>query len=155
MCAAGQLVMGDATFNHIYNGTDSTGKVTQRLRPETAVQEDQDASGSLHDEARARSISPEAGAQDGLDALHNAIVSNTDGSMSLNAAGTPTGNAPSLATLLLHNTYAQTLTLPAALQIWHFQPCAYGQSVDHETQHPTPVMDKLICVHSLLSLGQS
>lgn len=97
MCAAGQLVMGDATFNHIYNGTDSTGNVTQRLRPETAAdapQEDQEASRGLHDEARARSISPEAGAQDGLDALHNAIVSNTEGSMSLNAAGTPTGNAP-------------------------------------------------------------
>ena len=86
--------MGEATYNHIYNGTDSTGSVTQHLRPENAAhvqQEDQDASGALHDEARARSISPEADAQDGLDALHNAIVSNTDGSGSLNAAGTPTG----------------------------------------------------------------
>lgn len=92
MCAAGQLVMGDATYNHIY--TDSTDSMTQRLRPETVEhvpQDNQDASG---DEARARSISPEAGAQDGLDALHDAIVSNTDASVSLNAAGTPTGNAP-------------------------------------------------------------
>ena len=88
--------MGDATYNHIYNGSDSTGSVTQRLRPENSAhiqREDQDASGNLHDEARARSISPEADAQDGLDALHNAIVSNTDGSASLNAAGTPTGTA--------------------------------------------------------------
>ena len=96
MCNAGQLVMGDATYNHIYNGTDSTGSVTQRLRPENAVhaqQDDQDASGELHDKARAQSISPEADAQDGLDALYNAIVSNTDGSASLNAANTPTGTA--------------------------------------------------------------
>lgn len=131
MCAAGQLVMGDATYNHIYNGTDSTGKVTQRLRPETAEhvpQEDQDASGSLHDAARARSSSPEAGAQDGLDALHNAIVSNTDGSMSLNAAGTPTGNAPLCPRTCSPSAYAHVSTLPA-LQIWHLQPCAQPLSL--------------------------
>lgn len=96
MFGAGQLVMGDATYNHIYNGTDSTDSVTQRIRPENAAhvqQEDQDASGELQDEARAPSSSPEADAQDGLDALHHAIVSNTDGSVSLNAAGTPTGTA--------------------------------------------------------------
>lgn len=91
---AGQLVMGEATYNHIYNGTDSTGSVTRRLHPEDAAhvqEEDQEPLEGLYDEARARSISPEAEAQDGLDALHNAIVSNTDGSVSLNAAGTPTG----------------------------------------------------------------
>lgn len=96
MCDAGQLVMGEATYNHIYNGTESTGSMTQRLRTDNAArvhQDDQDASGDLHDEARAGSISPEADAQDGLDALHHAIVSNTDGSVSLNAAGTPTGTA--------------------------------------------------------------
>lgn len=89
--------MGDATYNHIYNGTDSTGSVTQRLRPENAAhveQEGQHASGDLHDEARARSVSSEADAQHVLDALHHAIVSNTDDSVSLNAAGTPTGTAP-------------------------------------------------------------
>lgn len=94
MCNAGQLIMGDATYNHIYNATDSTGSVTQRLPQENAahVQLDQGASEVMHDDARARSSSPEA--EDGLDALHNAIVSNTDGSASMNAAGTPTGMPP-------------------------------------------------------------
>ena len=93
VCIAGQLIMGDATYNHIYNATDSTGSVTQRLRPENSahVQEDQDAAGVLQDDARGRSSSPEAEAEDGLDALHDAIVSNTDGSVSMNVAGTPTG----------------------------------------------------------------
>lgn len=88
--------MGDATYNHIYNATDSTGSVTQRLHPDGAahVQEDQSASEVLHDDTRARSSSPEA--EDGLDALHNAIVSNTDGSVSMIAAGTPTGIPPLL-----------------------------------------------------------
>lgn len=96
VCNAGQLIMGDATYNHIYNATDSTGSVTQRLPPENAahVELDQGAPEVMHDDTRARSSSPEAEAEDGLDALHNAIVSNTDGSVSMNAVGTPTGMPP-------------------------------------------------------------
>lgn len=85
--------MGDATYNHIYNGTDSTGSVTQRLRPtaEAAAEEDDhNAVGDLPDKARADSVSP-AAADDGLEALHNAIVSNNDGSVPMAAGGTPTG----------------------------------------------------------------
>ena len=83
--------MGDATYNHIYNGTDSTGSVTQCLRPTAKAEEDdRNAVGDLPDKARADSVSP-AAADDGLDALHNAIVSNNDGSVPMVAGGTPTG----------------------------------------------------------------
>ena len=92
---AGQLVMGDATYNHIYNGTDSTGSVTQRLHPSgtaaPAEDEYQDDADGIPEEARAGSISPTAGADTGLDALHNAIISNTDGSAAMIAEGTPAG----------------------------------------------------------------
>jgi len=96
---AGQLVMGDATYNHIYNGTDSTGSVTQRLHPGAAPQaeeEEQDMTAPQAQEPRAGLLSLGPAADDNLDALHDAIVSNTDGSAAAIAAGTPTGTAPSV-----------------------------------------------------------
>ena len=95
---AGQLVMGDATYNHIYNGTDSTGSVTQRLLPGVAPQaeeEEQNMAAPQAQDPRADLLSPGPAADDNLDALHNAIVSNTDGSAAAIAAGTPTGTAQS------------------------------------------------------------
>ena len=90
--------MGDATYNHIYNGTDSTGSVTQRLPPGVAPQaeeEEQNMAAPQAQDPRADLLSPGPAADDHLDALHNAIVSNTDGSAAAIAAGTPTGIAQS------------------------------------------------------------
>ncbi len=90
--------MGDATYNHIYNGTDSTGSVTQRLPPGVAPQaeeEEQDMAAPRAQDPRADLLSPGPAADDNLDALHDAIVSNTDGSAAAIAAGTPTGSAQS------------------------------------------------------------
>ena len=84
--------MGDATYNHIYNATDSTGSVTQRLRSDARAQpEGQGGSGSPEEQPRDSSASPEAAAGCDMDALHDAIVNNTDSSAALIAAGTPTG----------------------------------------------------------------
>ena len=93
---AGHLVMGDATYNHIYNGTDSTGSVTQRLRTDTAASPGDDAAADMNveaeQEARDVSVSPGGAGEGGIDALHEAIVSNTDNSAAiLEAAATPTG----------------------------------------------------------------
>ncbi|DBB09035.1 TPA: hypothetical protein ACH3X3_007660 [Trebouxia sp. C0006] len=88
---AGQLVMGDATYNHIYNGTDSTGSVTQRLAPGVAPQAEEEEQNLAAPQAQDL-LSPGPAADDHLDALHNAIVSNTDGSAAAIAAGTPTGD---------------------------------------------------------------
>jgi len=92
---AGQLVMGDATYNHIYNGTDSTGSVTQRLAPGVAPQAEEEEQNLAAPQAQDL-LSPGPAADDHLDALHNAIVSNTDGSAAAIAAGTPTGTAQSV-----------------------------------------------------------
>ncbi len=97
--------MGDATYNHIYNGTDSTDSVTQRLRSDTAAQPEEEEQDTIRDQGeqpRASSMSPGAAADDGLDALHDAIVSNTDGSAALIAAGTPTGAAEGIACVPAH-----------------------------------------------------
>lgn len=91
--------MGDATYNHIYNGTDSTGSVTQRLAPGVAPhaeEEEQNMAAPQAQDARADLLSPGPAADDNLDALHNAIVSNTDGSAAAIAAGTPTGTQSAL-----------------------------------------------------------
>ncbi|DBA97231.1 TPA: hypothetical protein ACH3X1_014979 [Trebouxia sp. C0004] len=92
---AGQRVMGDATYNHIYNGTDSTGSVTQRLHPDVAPQAEEEEHAMAAPQAqdsRAGLLSPGLAAGDNLDALHDAIVSNTDCSAAAIAAGTPTGD---------------------------------------------------------------
>lgn len=87
--------MGDATYNHVYNGNDSTGSVTQRLRSDAGTQPEEEAEQDLTaapgQEPRAGSMSPVAAADVNLDALHAAIVSNTDGSAAMVAARSPTG----------------------------------------------------------------
>ena len=92
--------MGDATYNHIYNGTDSTGSVTQRLRSDAVPQPEeaaeQDTTAVQGQEPRAASMSPVAADDVDLDALHDAIVSNTDSSAAMVVAGTPTGKTPAM-----------------------------------------------------------
>ena len=92
---AGHLVMGDATYNHVYNGNDSTGSVTQRLRSDTVTQPEeeaeQDVTAGPGQELRTGSMSPVPADDVNLDALHAAIVSNTDGSAAAVAARSPTG----------------------------------------------------------------
>ena len=87
--------MGDATYNHIYNGTDSTSSVTQRLPSGVAPQAEEEEQNLAAPQAQDL-LSPGPAADDHLDALHNAIVSNTDGSAAAIAAGTPTGTAQSV-----------------------------------------------------------
>lgn len=131
MPRAGQLVMGDATYNHIYNGTDNTSSVTQRLHPgaaPAAEQEDHDAAAGLPDAARAGSVSPEAAADDGIDALHEAIVSNTDGSAPLMAGGTPTGTP-----LACWHAFFHIYTLKWPHDTW--QCCSAGFSSVAPGQH--------------------
>ena len=92
--------MGDATYNHIYNGTDSTSSVTQRLRTDSTAHHEGDAQQHNSDGQQAGlrdgSVSPSAAGEGGIDALHEAIVSNTAGSAAMVQAGsTPTGDSAS------------------------------------------------------------
>lgn len=101
----GHLVMGDATYNHIYN---STGSVTQRTHPDIAAEPEEGeqlAIGAHEEEPRAGPMSPDSAGDDGIDALHDAIVSNTDGSAPIiMAAGTPTGAALGLLASCAHTS---------------------------------------------------